>query len=335
MSSLQLSPGARAAAISAWQMPEALSSSAGASLAPAQLAWTPDIPVDYVTVNGMRIRYITSGHGPVLVLLHALRTQLDMFQHVIPQLSKQFQVYALDYPGHGHSDAPEADYSAQFLSASVAAFLERLNIRNAIVAGESIGGTIALLLAAQRNPRMRGVVAVNPYDYARGAGLRRSSVFAKFFFLIRRIPWLSAMIRRVQPSIIKRIVKGGTVRKNALPPALLKDLFGNGRQPGHWRAFEQLVRHGLSWEQARAEYRNITLPVLLVYGDDDWSRETEREANRRTIPRARIRFIEKASHFLALDAPAAFQQAVIDYAASLDSYVVVPRRKRNWTDWPA
>src|ERR1043166_8828411 len=129
----------------------------------------------YVTGDGIRIRYLSVGSGPALVLLHSLRTQLDMFQKIVPALAERFRVHALDYPGHGHSDAPDANYDAGFFVASVAGLLERLDVRDAVVVGESIGATLGLLLAARANPRVRGVVAVNPYDYDRGRGLRRSS----------------------------------------------------------------------------------------------------------------------------------------------------------------
>src|SRR5438552_143137 len=66
---------------------------------PERLPWAPDIPIRYITVNGLRIRYIVTGEGPALVLLHTLRTQLDMFQKVVPKLAQRFQVYALDSPG--------------------------------------------------------------------------------------------------------------------------------------------------------------------------------------------------------------------------------------------
>jgi pimeloyl-ACP methyl ester carboxylesterase len=52
----------------------------------------------------MKLRYIKTGAGPNLVLLHTLRTQLDLFEKVVPGLAKHFTVYALDYPGHGYSD---------------------------------------------------------------------------------------------------------------------------------------------------------------------------------------------------------------------------------------
>ena len=73
---------------------------------PERLSWAPDVPIRYVSVNGVRLRYIKTGEGPALVLLHTLRTQLDLFEKVVPELAKSFTVYAVDYPGHGYSDIP-------------------------------------------------------------------------------------------------------------------------------------------------------------------------------------------------------------------------------------
>src|SRR5512133_1605457 len=84
---------------------------------PDRLSWAPDVPIRYVNAGGVRLRYIVAGSGPVVVLLHTLRTQLDMFQKVFPELAKRYRVYALDYPGHGYSDIPPADYTADFFTA--------------------------------------------------------------------------------------------------------------------------------------------------------------------------------------------------------------------------
>ena len=74
-----------------------------------------------------------------------------------------------------------------------------------------------------------------------------------------------------------------------------------------------LVRHWAGWERARSEYKSIDRPVLLVYGDHDWSRVPEREADRQAIPGAGLRTVKDAGHFLALDAPDAFVGAVQDF----------------------
>jgi pimeloyl-ACP methyl ester carboxylesterase len=288
----------------------------GAGPAAASLPWAPDLRVRYVTVNEIRLRYVSAGSGPTVVLLHTLRTQLDMFQKVIPELASRFQVYALDYPGHGDSDAPNASYTADFFVACVAGFLDVLDIQDSVLAGESIGGTIALLLAARHNPRVRGVLAINPYDYDRGRGLRRSSSLANLVVGMNTLPLIGGAMAHVQPfAAVKQILEGGVYRKDAFPSALLRELHASGRKSGHPRAFTQLVRHWPSWEDARAEYGAIALPVLLLYGDHDWSRDVEREADRRAIPGSRMRVVKDAGHFLTIDAPSVFVRAVGEVSA--------------------
>ena len=278
---------------------------------PEYLAWAPDIPVRYVEVGGSKIRYITAGEGPPLVLLHTLRTQLDMFQRVVPELSRRWRVYALDYPGHGYSDIPRVDYTVEFFVGAVAGFLERLDIKDAVIVGESIGGTIGLLLAARGNPRVRRVIAINPYDYDAGRGLRRSGLLANIILGLNDVPVLGATVMRLrQFPIEKRIFQGGVKRKQSLPPALLKEMYRVGGRRGYYRAFMSLVHHWPEWEKARAEYGKIDRPVLLLYGDSDWSRPEEREATARAIPGAQVRTVKDAGHFLALEAPAELLQAV-------------------------
>lgn len=74
-----------------------------------------------------------------------------------------------------------------------------------------------------------------------------------------------------------------------------------------------LVAHWPEWEKARTEYNQIDVPVLLVYGDHDWSRPEERVANQRAIPRAQMTVMKDAGHFLALDAPEALTHVLRDF----------------------
>lgn len=165
---------------------------------PAALSWASDIAIRYVNVDGVSLRYIRVGQGPPLILLHTLRTQLDMYQKVIPELSQHFEVYALDYPGHGFSDIPEANYTPELFINSVSGFLDQLKVENVTVVGESIGGTISLVLAARHNPRVKRVIAVNPYDYDAGRGLQRSSGLANLVFGLNNVPVVGATVTRLR-----------------------------------------------------------------------------------------------------------------------------------------
>src|SRR5262249_3980891 len=91
---------------------------------------------------------IKTGVGPNLVLLHPLRTHLDIFEKIIPGLEQHFTVHAFDYPGHGWSDIPNAAYAPKDFYQWTAAYLDKLDIRRAAIVGISIGGTLSLMLAA-------------------------------------------------------------------------------------------------------------------------------------------------------------------------------------------
>lgn len=285
---------------------------------PDRLSWAPDIPIRYVNAGGVRLRYIVAGSGPVVVLLHTLRTQLDMFQKVVPALAARFRVVALDLPGHGWSDIPDAPYDADYFVTLVSKALDRLQVSNAVIIGESIGGSIALLLSARHHPRVRAAVAINPYDYAGGRGIRRSSLLANVIFGLTNVPILGPTINRLRSlPVVTGVLRGGVRRKGALPPGLAREIYLMGSRPGQARAMAALVRHWESWEAARAEYSAIDRPVLLVYGDHDWSRESERAADARAIPGAELHVIANAGHFLALDAPDELRAVVVPWLGNL------------------
>ena len=286
--------------------------------APTRLAWLPSAPIDTVDADGVRLRYVAAGEGPTLVLLHTLRTQLDMFQKIVPVLAARFRVIALDLPGHGWSDLPDARYDADYFVDRVGKALDRLQVKDAVIIGESIGGSIALLLAARHHPAVRGVVAINPYDYAAGRGIRRSSVPANLIFGLLNVPIVGPTVNRLRSlPVVTAILRGGVHRKGALPPDLAREIHLVGSRPGHARAIAALVRHWDTWEAARAEYSAIERPVLLLYGDHDWSRDRERAADARDIPGAELRVIANAGHFLALDAPAEVRAQVVPWLTGL------------------
>ncbi len=286
---------------------------------PPRLEWAPDIPVRWVEIGGSRLRYIVAGSGPPVVLLHTLRTQLDIFQKVIPALSRRCQVYALDYPGHGYSDIPDAEYSPELFVRAVRGFLDTLDITEAVVVGESIGGTIGLLLAARHHRGVRAVVAINPYDYDAGRGLRRSSSLANLLFGLNGVPIIGATVMRMRSYPVENhIFQGGVRRKGSLPPGLTREMHAVGNREGHYLAFMSLVGHWPEWEEVRAEYGNIGVPVLLLYGDHDWSRGAERDADRQAIPGARMQIVPEAGHFLSIDAPDEMVRNVLEFLEGLD-----------------
>jgi pimeloyl-ACP methyl ester carboxylesterase len=284
---------------------------------PAALRWALEIPIQHVDVASARLRFIKTGAGPTLVLLHTLRTQLDLFERMIPDLAKRFTVYAVDFPGHGYSDIPKTRYDAPFFTAAVEDFLDKLDLRDVTLAGVSIGGVIPLMIAARHNDRVVRVVSINPYDYARGLGLARSSLFGFVSTWAALVPVLGETFMRLRSfQVMRPILQGGVADAGSIPPALMTEMYEVGDRPQHYRAFINLLRNAESWERARHDYGRINVPVLLIYGDRDWSRPSEREQTRALIPNVTMKTVAGGGHFLPLDRPRELSELIVGFAGA-------------------
>ena len=259
----------------------------------------------WVNVNGCDLRYLRTGTGTPVVLLHPLRAQLEYFMPLLHHLdTARFEVIALDLPGHGESGAPHADYTATYFTDAVAGFLEATGVRAAVLVGESIGGAIALALAARHTPGMARVVSLNPYDYGRRGGIRRSSPLANVLFTAMLWPAAGPVVAHAgTKAVLKRVLAGGLHDPQKLPDDLVDDMYRSGSRPGHPRAFRSLCQQWHSWISARDQYPSNSMPVTLAYGDHDWSRPPEREANRRAIPGAHTALLDGCGHFSSLEKP--------------------------------
>ncbi|MEW6212425.1 MAG: alpha/beta fold hydrolase [Acidobacteriota bacterium] len=149
------------------------------SLLPTSQAATDDSFV----VNGVRIHYMVEGKGQPVVLIHGLNSSAAhnwQLPGIISLLSKDYQVIAVDMPGHGKSDKPLAEeaYGAQMVE-YVIRLLDHLKIKKAHIIGYSMGGMIAVKLMVKYPERaLSGLVC--------GMGwLREGSAMQK---VLERIP---------------------------------------------------------------------------------------------------------------------------------------------------
>jgi pimeloyl-ACP methyl ester carboxylesterase len=260
--------------------------------------------VQYFTrTDGSRLRYFTAGSGPTLVLMHTIRTQLDYFQRVIPQLGDAYTVYALDLPGMGWSDiVPGARYEEPELRAAVVEFVTGLDLHDVILAGESLGGALALQASIDLKGRVARVVAFNPYDYP--SGLERGNLFARFIISSVRMPILGSVFAALENRpLMTGVMRGGVVEKATLPDDFIVELRRSGRRKGYAGVARAVYRSLKGFADARDRYRDVSVPVTLVYSDHDWSRPSEREHVARLLTQVERITIAETGHFSALERP--------------------------------
>jgi pimeloyl-ACP methyl ester carboxylesterase len=251
--------------------------------------------------NGFSLRYLRAGRGRPLVLLHTIRTQLDYFEQLVPALKSQYQVYVLDLPGHGQSSLLETEYTEELLRKSVTEFIQQLNLRDVTLVGESIGAVLALTVSAELPDRVVRAVALNPYDYGEdfGGGIRRSGN-----------GWIIGLFNvfgsyTIEPRfLLAAVLRGGFHDPSKLPPDALDEFYRTGLRDGYRGAEYSTFKNWQTWVDARKLYSQITIPVTLVYSQDDWSKPSERERNKQAIRGSELVILEKAGHFATLEKPA-------------------------------
>ncbi|WFU27463.1 alpha/beta hydrolase [Bradyrhizobium sp. CB1717] len=264
----------------------------------------------------LSVRFQKTGSGPPLLLIHTIRTQLEYFRGLAPLLAESHTVYAIDLPGHGHSPIdPSASFDEPYFRRAVIRFIEELDLSDVTLVGESIGGALALTVAASLPQRVKRVFAINPYDYETryGDGIRRGNWFANFIIGSLQIPVLGAINASLENKmVLGKIMGGGYHDPRKLPADLLAEFNEVARRPGYKRIARKVLAGWRSWSKARDYYRQISAPVTLIYGDSDWSRPDERERTQSLIPASQMVALKNTGHFSAVENPSELARVIVE-----------------------
>ena len=279
---------------------------------PAKLRWAPNIAIESVEVDGNRLRYIKTGKGPTLVLLHTLRTQLDLFEKLLPELAKHFTVYALDYPGHGYSDIPKARYEAAFFTdaakASSPSSIFATHPRRSFDRRVDLPDR-----RRRRNPRVAGH---RRQSLRIRQGPRHGAQFAARWFVnyVALVPFIGETVMRLRNFLImKSVLNGGVADRTAFRRRSCGDVSCGDRR-GHIGPSSacSAIRQAGRLQQGVRPHRHSGLAGL---GRPGLGAALRAEHDRTLIPGVQMATLDRGGHFLALDRPQELIQAIVRFRA--------------------
>ncbi len=123
----------------------------------------PLLRIHDVELPGRRVSALTMGEGPDVLLLHGLGGAKSSFFDAAAALSRHYRVHALDLPGFGSSSKPAiAPYDARYFARTVRETMDVLGIDRAHLAGNSMGGRVAIELALRHPERVAGLALLCP-----------------------------------------------------------------------------------------------------------------------------------------------------------------------------
>ncbi len=267
-----------------------------------------DFKTQTITLDDLEISYIKEGTGEkTLLFVHGLSSNADAWSKNIAVLKKDYTCVALDLPGYGKSSKPEATYTASYFAEVVQQFIEKLELRNIVLVGHSMGGQASIKLATMHPERIEKLLLVAP------AGLEQfseasSNVMKSFFTTASVKNTTDAQIEKnyalnfyVQPKDVSKMITDRKKIKKASDfdahcEAIVKSVSGMLNDP---------VYHDLEI---------ISQPTLVIFGNQDMlipnryfnptlTIEAVGNIALEKIEQVRLECVKDAGHFVQFEKP--------------------------------
>jgi pimeloyl-ACP methyl ester carboxylesterase len=226
------------------------------------------VPGQFVETAGGLMHYETAGTGPLpVVLLHGFGEWSFTWRSTLAALGAdgRFTAYAPDMRGFGFSErTPDSLYNANGFAVSVGEFIDALKLDRPILAGNSLGGDVALRVAVARPGRLRGLVLVDAASFA--APPEWQQALSRIFF----IPPFNRTGLRL---FVRYRLRSALASAYADPRSVnLDEVVANVRKPldqdGAEEALIAMVRTGAP-PLADATIAAVRVPTLIVWGEQD------------------------------------------------------------------
>jgi pimeloyl-ACP methyl ester carboxylesterase len=268
------------------------------------------MPSDKTNGSGSsQLDHHRGGSGEPLVLIHGVGHTWRGWKPMLPELERRFDVLAVDLPGHGYSEPlpPGTESTPEALADAVEREMLGAGFDSAHIAGNSLGGWIALELA--RRGRARTVTAISP------AGLQHAREKEWGVGILRAMRWLAENLQTPEAAyrnpVTRSLLAGpATARSWRCDPDLLieaTELYAGC--PG----LPATLPHTF-----HAQPRGLTtldVPVLILWGSLDVIL-LPRQGRRfeRLIPGAELRYVRGAGHTPMTDVPELLTDAITEFA---------------------
>ncbi len=253
-----------------------------------------------------------AGAGAPVVLVHGWSMSSAALAGAAAHLARGRRAISLDLRGHGRSGAPATPFGLADLAADVAALLEALDLRRAVLLGWSLGAQVAIAAAPLARARLAALVLVS------GTPRFTESEHWSHGLPARSVEGLALRVQRDAPRAVARFFEG---------------MFAEGELDDAGRARAEAARAAvapadpaalrsgldvLAREDLRAALPALDLPVLVLHGDrDPVCPPGAARALATAIPGARLALLPGAGHAPFLSRPGPFHEALDAVLAAL------------------
>jgi pimeloyl-ACP methyl ester carboxylesterase len=263
--------------------------------------------LDMIETGRTKVSALMAGavDAPPLLLLHGLGATKASWLTVVPQLAKRHRVVALDLPGFGRSSKPRGAYDAPWFAEQVRKVMDGLSIDRAFLAGNSMGGRVAMETAMRHPNRVEAIACLCP-----AAAFNRRPALWLVKLLRPELGMMASRLPRAQmQGALHRLFADPGCLHDSWYEAAIDDFLETWRSPRARRAFFTALRNIYLDEPEGdngfwSRLSKMETPALFLYGERDelithhFSRKI-----RRTLPEAEVFVWEDCGHVPQIELP--------------------------------
>ena len=254
-------------------------------------------PEKTAVVYGQNIRYYEAGQGPAVILLHGLGAVKEVWLGNLAALAGKYHVYAIDQLGFGHSDKPLLDYRIGTWVDSLQEFMRSQNIAKATLAGNSLGGWIALDFTVQNPDMVDKLVLVDAAGLTWGGG--------------------SVPAVELNPSSVaetRTLLEGIFYDKKIVTDQFVENVFENHMRNNDGYTIQRTLAGFVHPQFEDDNLKSVHAPTLIVWGRQDQLIGVERAERFHTgIPGSKLVIFDQCGHVPQIEKSAEFNQALLEF----------------------
>lgn len=266
----------------------------------------------FISIDGMNVHYRDEGNQQdtiPIVLIHGTASSLHTFDAWANRLKITNRVIRMDLPAYGLTGPfPDRNYSIQHYTEFIKTFLDALQVKQCILAGNSLGGEIAWNFAVAQPKMVEKLILID------AAGYRQISKSVPVAFKIGQTPVLNKILTYITPRfIVKASVENIYFDKSKVTPPLVDRYYELTLREGNRQAFVDRFKIEKD-TTAYKKIKTIKQPTLILWGSEDLLIPLENAAKfHRDLPNNRLSIIQKTGHTPMEESPIESLKPVLEF----------------------
>lgn len=265
----------------------------------------------FIDIDGVQVHYIMEGNAAdtlPIVLIHGTSASLHTWDTLSSFLKNTKRIIRFDLPAFGLTGPSRLNqYTFNYYNNFIDSLLFKLNITKCIVAGNSLGGSIAWNYALASPNIVEKLILID------ASGYPKKDEKGSLGFKLAAIPVLNQILKHVSPkSLVRKSLEDAFYNKTLVSETMVEQYHDMLLREGNRGAILELFQHPMKPDAKRI--KNITQPTLIIWGKEDQLISYQNASLfKQDIRNSRMIILDKVGHIPMEEAPVEVAKAILNF----------------------